>query len=241
MTSSNTRAVKRGHSRGHSTLTSAPVTGAGGAGVLAPGRGRERRSGGGVQLARDPVHAEAVRPVGRHLELEHLGRSAALRQRRAGRQLGVEALVEHHDPSPPADPSSLGRIMPSEHAAQLALELLRRASRPGAPRRRSAGRDIGAPQTIVAGARRAESTCTPSAGRRRGALGAARADDEVSPARRGGGSPRPSCRSSSAAPRRRTSSPGRSIRAARQRTLIRTAPGTAGRFRSRGADRGCRA
>ena len=74
MTSSNTRAVKRGHSSGHSTRTSTPLDAARRARVLAPRRGAERRAGGGVQLARDAVDAEAVGPVGRDLELEHVRR-----------------------------------------------------------------------------------------------------------------------------------------------------------------------
>ena len=38
-----------------------------------PGRLGERRAGGGVDLARDAVETELVRPVGRGLEVEHLG------------------------------------------------------------------------------------------------------------------------------------------------------------------------
>ena len=61
VTSSNSRAVKRGHRSGSSTTTSAPATSPGAAGVLGPRRRRQRRAGGGVDLARDAVDARGSR------------------------------------------------------------------------------------------------------------------------------------------------------------------------------------
>jgi hypothetical protein len=68
------------------------------AGILLPGRPGERRTTGRVQLPRHPVDAEAVRAVGRDLELEHLDRDRQhVGQRGAGRELGVRTFVEHED------------------------------------------------------------------------------------------------------------------------------------------------
>jgi hypothetical protein len=56
---------------------------------------RQRRVGGRVDLARDAVDTQAVGPVGRDLQLEHVGGDREhIGQRRAGR----EGLREHHDP-----------------------------------------------------------------------------------------------------------------------------------------------
>ena len=65
------------------------------AGVLSPRRGRQRRAGGRVELARDAVDREAVGAVGRHLELEDLGRD---RQDVLQRGPGRRAVGEDHDP-----------------------------------------------------------------------------------------------------------------------------------------------
>ena len=162
MTCSNTRAVKRGHRSGHSTLTSrAAERSRASRGPRSTARLRQRRAGGRVQLARDAVHAEAVGPVRRDLELEHvegdrqhlLQAACPARARRRASQL-----VEHHDPSPSAPSSSSlsARIMPSESdAAQLRAR--RAACRRASPRPGRAtatvwpAATLGAPQTIVAG------------------------------------------------------------------------------------------
>ena len=61
---------------------------AGRARVLVPRRRVERRAGGGVGLARDPVDGQAVGPVGGDLELEHVGREREhVFQRRAGLEM----------------------------------------------------------------------------------------------------------------------------------------------------------
>ncbi len=63
--------------------------------VLRPRRRGERRVRGGVHLARDAVDAQAVRPVRRDLELEHVRGD---RQHVGERGAGGERLVEDHDP-----------------------------------------------------------------------------------------------------------------------------------------------
>ncbi len=95
VTSSNSRAVKRGHRSGSSTSIRTPGTSPGRARILAPRRRGERGAGGRVDLARDAVDAEAVGPVGRDLELEHVGGD---RQHVGERRAGLERRVEHHDP-----------------------------------------------------------------------------------------------------------------------------------------------
>ena len=64
-------------------------------GIVGPRRRLERRAGRGVDLARDAVDAQAVRPVRRDLELEHVGGD---RQDVGQRRAGHEVVVEHHDP-----------------------------------------------------------------------------------------------------------------------------------------------
>ena len=95
VTSSNSRAVKRGHRSASSTTTSAPAHVAGAAGVLGPRRRGQRRVRDRVDLARDAVDAQAVRPVRRDLELEHVrGDRQRVGQRRARGQI----LRQDHDP-----------------------------------------------------------------------------------------------------------------------------------------------
>ncbi len=65
------------------------------AGILAPGRRRQRRAGGGMRLPGHPVDAEAVGPVGRDLERQHIGGD---RQHLGQRRAGGQRIVEHHDP-----------------------------------------------------------------------------------------------------------------------------------------------
>ncbi len=70
------------------------LDGAFAAGVRFPGRCGQRRTRGGVDLARHPVDAEAVGPVGRDLEQQHVGRERDhLLERRPWRR----AAVEHQD------------------------------------------------------------------------------------------------------------------------------------------------
>ncbi len=73
------------------------------AGILCPGRRRQSRARRGMDLPRDAVEAEAVRPVGRDLQLEHvrgdrqhLGERGARRETVRGRAVAVGR--EHHDP-----------------------------------------------------------------------------------------------------------------------------------------------
>ena len=95
LTSSNSRAVKRGHRSGASTSMLTPSIGPGVAGIVEPRRRVQRRAGGGVDLARGAVDRQAVGPVGGDLELEHVGGDRQhVGQRRARQQL----VVEHHDP-----------------------------------------------------------------------------------------------------------------------------------------------
>ncbi len=68
---------------------------AGGARVVGPRRRRERRARDRVHLAGDAVDAQAVGPVGRDLELEHVGGD---RQRVGQRSARLEVLRQHHDP-----------------------------------------------------------------------------------------------------------------------------------------------
>ena len=95
-TSSNRRAVKRGHSSGSWTsMRHARRRRRALPGIVGPRRRRQRRAGGRVDLARDAVDAQAVGPVRRDLQLEHVGGDRQhVGQRRARPQLGVE----HHDP-----------------------------------------------------------------------------------------------------------------------------------------------
>ena len=62
---------------------------AGGPRVVGPRRRRQRRAGRRVDLARDAVDAEAVRPVGRDLELEHVGGDRQHLGQRRARAIGV--------------------------------------------------------------------------------------------------------------------------------------------------------
>ena len=182
VTSSNTRAVKRGHRSGHSTMhlgarQRRPCE----PGSCAHGAARERRAGGGVQLARDAVDAEAVGAVGRDLELEHLDRD---RQHLAPAACRARAPRRASSSSSTRMPAAAGADLElalgedhafGDHAAQ--LRLLQLASRRASPRPGRATATVcpaatfGAPQTIVAGARRRRRgrPCRPSAGRRRGA------------------------------------------------------------------------
>jgi hypothetical protein len=118
---------------------------AGGAEVLRPRRRCQRRSGGGVDLARDAVDAEAIGAVGRDLELEHLGGD---RQHAAQRRARRELLVEDHDPRVVgADPELvLGQDHPvGLDAAQLGHAELRAVGHDGAGARDGdglAGRDV---------------------------------------------------------------------------------------------------
>ena len=61
--------------------------------VLGPRRRRQRRAGRRMRLARDAVDGQAVRPVGRDLELEHVGRD---RQHAGERDRRSQPVVEHH-------------------------------------------------------------------------------------------------------------------------------------------------
>ena len=63
-------------------------------GSSAHGGGASARAGRRVRLARDAVDAEAVGPVGRDLELEHVGRRSAAR--RPAARPASQAVVEHH-------------------------------------------------------------------------------------------------------------------------------------------------
>ncbi len=68
---------------------------AGRARIVAPGRRRQRRPAERVHLARDAVDRQAVGPVRRDLQLEHVGGDRQhVGERRADDQSGVE----HHDP-----------------------------------------------------------------------------------------------------------------------------------------------
>ena len=216
MTSSNTRAVKRGQRSGHSTLTSAPASAPARAGVLAPRRRRERRAGGRVQLARDAVDAEAVGPVGGDLELEHLGRRSAA-------------------PPPAACRARARRRASSSSSTRMPVVRRRRSrarSRRGSSLRRATPRSFACSSFVPSGITRARARdgdrlaggdVRRAADDRRGPvrrpevdladlqpvgvgvlLGLEHAPDDEAlgrRARRGGGSPRPSCRSSSGAPR----------------------------------------
>ena len=116
------------------------------AGVLRPGRRRQRRPGGRVQLAGHPVDAEAVGPVGGHLELEQVGgdrqqlsqRSAGAGHRSGTVWSGVERhVVEHEDAGAVEGESqlALGKDHPlRHHPAQVRRLELRsvRHERPGA-------------------------------------------------------------------------------------------------------------
>ena len=126
--------------------------------VLVPRRRRQRRAGGRVDLARDPVDAEAVGPVRRDLQLEHVGGDRQhLGERRAGRR-AVAVLVQHQDPgvvgadrrarprrgSSPADSTPRSLAVPSFVPSGIT-----------APGRATAtvcpAATLGAPQTIWAG------------------------------------------------------------------------------------------
>ena len=114
--------------------------------VLAPRRGRERRAGRGVDLARDAVDGEAVGPVRRDLQLEHVGGD---RQHVGERRPGGERVVEHHDPVVVGADRDL--VLGQDHpvgllAAQLGLLELRAVGHHRAgPRDRDglAGGDVG--------------------------------------------------------------------------------------------------
>ena len=93
VTSSNARAVKRGHRPVSTTHLDRHVA-VRCSGIVLPRRLREPGAGRGVHLARDAVDAEAVRPVGRDLELEHLGRD---RQHAGQRLPDLQAVVLEHD------------------------------------------------------------------------------------------------------------------------------------------------
>ena len=107
--------------------------------VLGPGLGSERGGGHGVDLACDPVDAEAVDPVGGHLELEHrLGQGQDLGQRGARRR----AVVEDEDPVGLLAELELGRR--EDHpfggdAAQFRLAQLLAARHAGAGQRHGDG------------------------------------------------------------------------------------------------------
>ncbi len=104
--------------------------------VLAPWRRGKRSAGGGVQLARDPVHPQAVWAVGSHLQLDHLrGDRQHLLERSARGELTVaQHLVQYEDALDPIPTGGWARINPElllradhplrDHAAQLgALDL----------------------------------------------------------------------------------------------------------------------
>ncbi len=201
---------------------STPAGSPGAAGILGPGRRRQRRAGGGVQLAGDAVDAEAVGAVGRHLELEHVGRDRQhVVQRRARRELGVERqLVEHHD-ARRGRRADLELVLGQDHpfrgdAAQLGRLQLRR--RRASPRRAARRRPSGRPRRWGRRRRSSRARSSPSvdgADLRRSASGccsalSTRPTTKFSDgwARRRGGSPRPWCRSSSGAPRSPSTSSG---------------------------------
>ena len=100
VTFSNTRAVKRWQSSGHSHGHLHALQRALRPGVLLPWRRGQRRAGSRMQLACHPVDAEAIGPVGGDLELEHLGcEGQHLGQGRARGELAVgDEIVKHEDP-----------------------------------------------------------------------------------------------------------------------------------------------
>jgi hypothetical protein len=63
--------------------------------IVRPRRWAERRAGGGVHLAGDAVDAQAVGPVRRDLELEHVGGD---REHVGERRARLEVLGQDHDP-----------------------------------------------------------------------------------------------------------------------------------------------
>ena len=148
-TSLKTRAVKRGQRSGTSTVTlakSSAVALALGGRVVRPGVGTERGAGHRVDLARDPVDAEAVAAVRGHLDLQHrLGQRDHLGQRRAR----GERVVEHHDAVVVV--ADLELVGGEDHpfrgdAAQLRLAQLLAARHPRARQRHRdglAGADVG--------------------------------------------------------------------------------------------------
>ena len=111
-----TRAVKRGQRSGSSTTISIPAAAARrpAPGSSDHGGGRQRRAGRGVDLARDAVDAEAVGPVRRDLELEHVGRDrehVGQRRARARRRSSSTRIPAW---SVPIASSSSARIIPFE-------------------------------------------------------------------------------------------------------------------------------
>ena len=127
-----------------STRTSAASTGA------CPGRrptaAAQRRAGGGVDLARDAVDAEAVGPVGRDLELEHVGRDRQHLGQRRARRRAPSASTMIPAWSAPMRELVLGEDHPlGLDAAQLGLPELRAAGHDRAgprDRDRLAGGDV---------------------------------------------------------------------------------------------------
>ena len=152
VTSSKRRMVKRGHRSRSRTSTSKPGTPPESDGHAGPRRVGERRAGRGVDLARDAVDAEAVGPVRRDLELEHVGGDRQhVGQRRARHEVVVgRTMIPSW--SVPIDSSSSARIMPSDSTPRSLARLSRVPSGITAPGRATAtiwpAATLGAPQTI---------------------------------------------------------------------------------------------
>ena len=257
MTSSKTRAVKRGQRSGHCTLTVHAVVAqrTERSVVLAPRRGHERRAGRGVHLARHAVHA---RQSGRFGVTSSSSTSVAsgstLRERRPELELGVDQLVEHEDAGVVAAERELvarrgscRRDTPRSFAALERASVGHHARRAARPPPVWPAATFGAPQTIVTGRRAVADSTRQTRSRSASGCGSrltrARRRSARRWRRRGGEPPRPACRSSSGAPRapRCTSSSGAQYSRSHSRgTLIRTAPGSASRSRSTGAGRGSR-
>ena len=228
--------MKRGQRSGHSTRTLDALQRVARARVLAPRLRRELRAGRGVELARDAVDAEAVGPVRCDLQLEHV-------------RIERDQDPASGDPGsiPSAARSSSSTMMPawSVPIAELVLredhplggdaaELsrprarCRRRPRARAARRRRSGRLRRSGRRrrssrVPRDARCRDRPRRPAGGRRRDAA-APRARGRRRSARarprRARGSPRPSCRSSSGAPRSRPHpAGGRSTRAATRAAL----------------------
>ena len=253
VTSSKTRAVKRGHRSGPRRRPRRRRSRRRVPGSSLHGGGAERRAGRRVDLARDAVDAEAVGPVRRDLELEHVGgdrqhaRPAACRARAPSSRTMIPAW------SVPIAELVLGQDHPvGLDAAQLGRAELRAVGHDRARPRDGdglAGGDVRrAADDLLRARRRRRRPCrrvSRSASGWCSALEHApddealeRADAVVVDA------PRPSCRSSSGAPRaadgvRPGSQYSRSQSSGTR--IIRTAPGSAGRCRRTGAGRGRRA
>ncbi len=219
-TSSNTRAVKRGHSSGHSTITSAASSGPSEPSSCSHGSGASDSSVAACSSRATPY---TPRQSGRLGVISSSITSVAIGkhvgERRAGGELRVEhQLVEHHDPLPAR--ADLELVLGEDHpvgddAAELGLLELRAVRHHGAGPRDGdglPGGDVGRAAHDRRG--RALARIGPSAPpsstlhtRSRSASGCgcrrahARRRTPRHRAHRGGGSPRPSSRSASGAPR----------------------------------------